>query len=347
MWVWGVWAGALAWGQSLGDLEVLDDVLLEAGACTHAYMLMGVGAPSVAYDPDLERYLMVFEVQLSDPDESCPVGRWGLGMATSEDGVAWTAEPSPILEPREDSYYSCVAAHPSAVFHEGHGTLHVFFKAERAEGECDEFEAEEGGCSRYTGVGRARVSFDEEGRVTGPTRVLDEPVLALSEDMGFPRFVRQGGVNHLMFTKRPDVWMATSTDFSNFEIMEEPVLTADGSPSIWAEDELFNGALVCEDSLDFPLKAWVGGRNFEDETLTSGGMGVSLASSVLSWFLGTEPVVEWGDTGDWRHWDVLRVGVDDYLVYFSELDESGKPRIRLATTDPMWEDHEVYSKVCP
>lgn len=346
MWIWGAWFVGASWGQTPGELEVLDDILLEAGACTHAYMVNGAGAPTVAYDPGQERYLMVFEVQLSEPDAICPVGRWGLGMAISEDGISWEAQPDPIVEPEAGSYYSCVAAHPSAVFRESRNALHVFFKSERGEGECDEDSTDEALCSRYTGVGRARVLFDEHGLVSGDVNVADEPVLPLNEDMGYPRFVRQGGVNYLMFTQRPDVWLASSTGVDHFEVMEEPVLTAGGSPSLWAEDELFNGALTCSSSAEFPLQAWVGGRNFDGEMAMSGGIGWGLASSVLSWFLGLEPVLEWGETGDWRHWDVLRVGEDNYLVYFSERDASGLPRIRLATTTSDWDDAEVYSKVC-
>ena len=344
MWVWGVGFVAASWGQTPGELEVLDDILLEAGACTHAYMVNGAGAPTVAYDPGQERYMMVFEVQLAEPDPICPVGRWGLGLATSDDGVSWEVEPSPIVEPEAGTYYSCVAAHPSAVFREGRDALHVFFKSERGEGECSEGEEL---CSRYTGVGRARLLFDEDGLVSGEVNVAAEPVLPLNEDMGYPRFVRQGGVNYLMFTQRPDVWLASSTDVDHFEVMDEPALTVGGSPSLWAGDELFNGALTCSSSEEFPLQAWVGGRNFEGEVATSGGMGRALASSAWSWFLGLEPVLEWGETGDWRHWDVLRVGAEDYLVYFSERDPSGHPRIRLATTNADWDDAEVYSKVCP
>ena len=59
-----------------------------------------------------------------------------------------------------------------------------------------------------------------------------------------------------------------------------------------------------------------------------------------------QPVVEWTSDTDWRHWDVLRVGADDYLVYFSEKGEDNKPRIRLALTSETWSDDNIDDKRC-
>jgi hypothetical protein len=350
---WGenMWAAFLlllvggASAQSPGDFTVLDEVLIESSSDADSYMVNGVGAPSVAFDSRRGRYLMAFEVRLPETEDYCPAGVWGLGLAHSADGIEWKTSDRPLLRPREGTFYECVAAHPSVVYNEANDSLYVFYKSEQGDEACSE-EERPWGCSRYTGVGRARVGFGGGAGMPRSINILGEPVLPRATNMGFPRFVRQGDTNYLMFTEPPNAQIAVSTTFRDFEVAADVAIPVSAAPASWAEDELFNPAVVCEDSEEFPFKAFIGGRNVDGSSLILGGWGVAIASSPTSWFLGAEPVVEWSSDTDWRHWDVLRVGSDDYLVYFSEKGEDNKPRIRLALTSETWTDEGIDDKRC-
>jgi hypothetical protein len=307
------------------------------------YMANGVGAPSVAYDTVRGRYVMVFEVRLPESDPNCPVGRWGLGLAVSTDGINWTAGASPLFEPKDGTYFSCVAAHPTVFFGEGADQIVVLFKAEQGLDACDG-GTPSWGCEQYTGVGRMRARFQPAGGVSR-TYHTAEPVLALDENFGFPKVVRSAGVWYMMLTKRPSAFMATSGALSDFTLIPEPVL--EPGLTSWTEDELFNPAMVCEDSPIFPLTSYVGGRDTNVIGMVEyAGWGKAISSTGIDWLLGAAPYFEWVDDSEWRHWDVLRVGASDQLVFFSEKDGTGRNRIRLATTTPVWSDADVYTKVC-
>jgi hypothetical protein len=286
---------------------------------------------------------MVFEVRLPTDDANCPVGVWGLGLATSPDGVTWSPAPGALLEPKAGTYYSCVAAHPTAIYDETSRAMYVFFKTEQGTDACDAAEPS-WGCSRFTGVGRARVTFDGAGAPSRLT-VRDTPVVSVGVDMGFPKFVEQGGTKYLLLSRNPDVFVAQSATFRDFVIAEDPVM----SPGLvsWGQDEMFNPSVVCQDSLTFPLASYPGGRNIEAFAITEAGWGKALASTPESWFLGASPYFEWSDDDQWRHWEVIRLSTGEYMVYFSEKDASGVPRIRFATTAPSWSGPDFTGKSCP
>ena len=190
--MWAAWlflVSGLSWAQSPGDFTVLDEVLIESSDDPDSYMVNGVGAPSVAFDSRRGRYLMAFEVRLPETAEHCPQGLWGLGLAHSADGIHWVTGDRPLLRPREGTFYECVAAHPSVVYNEPNDSLYVFYKSEQGEEACAE-EDLSWGCSRYTGVGRARVRFGGGAGMPRAVHVLGEPVLPRATNMGFPRFVR-------------------------------------------------------------------------------------------------------------------------------------------------------------
>jgi hypothetical protein len=141
------------------------------------------------------------------------------------------------------------------------------------------------------------------------------------------------------------VFVAQSALFRDFTLDADPVM----SPGLvsWGQDEMFNPSVVCQESISFPLASYPGGRNLDGFDITSAGWGKALANSPDSWFLGASPYFEWSGGDDWRHWEVTRLTTNEHLVYYSEKDAAGKPRIRLATTTPSWIGTQLAGKTCP
>lgn len=113
----------------------------------------GVGAPSVAWDPVQERYIMAFETQTGAADATCPEGYWSIGLATSEDGLTqWELWPDPVVEPTPGAPWSCYAVHPALV-RDDDGVYHLWFKAGQATDACAG-DAPAWGCAVQPGIGK-------------------------------------------------------------------------------------------------------------------------------------------------------------------------------------------------
>lgn len=298
----------------------------------------GVGAPSVITTTD-GRYLMLFESNVAEADANCPVGYWAIGIASSTDGLVWTPSPTPLVEPKSGSYYSCVAAHPSVVPW-GSG-YRVYFKAEQRLDACA-VTPPAWGCDRYAGVGYADVT-EVLGVFTAAASL--EPVVTGIGTFGFPRVLQIDGLWHMFLADVPDVIHATSADGNSWTLSLDPVLTA--GITGWTRDELFNPAVTCDDTSGLlTYQLYVGGRVLDGLTILSGGWGDALSEDGTSWRVGIAPTLEWiGDVG-WRHWDVLRVGSSDRVVWYSEKDELGKNRVRVASTVLAWDVADVNRKSC-
>ena len=90
------------------------------------YYENGIGAPAVAYDPARDLYVMLFETKIPNSGAwfdgsafaACPpsVRVWGLGRATSNDGLTWTVDADPALMPIAGTDRGCVVAHPVMLF---------------------------------------------------------------------------------------------------------------------------------------------------------------------------------------------------------------------------------------
>ncbi len=275
----------------------------------------GVGSPSVVFDDNSGLFVMVFETQLgTDPD--CPVGVWGLGLATSPDGKTWTDAGGPLVQPAPTAgtYWNCVAAHPTVVDAQSN-RLTVFFKAEQGDSACDTV-IPAWGCDQYTGIGRLALqwnAFTNQYTATTPT---GQPVLNVGQNFGYPKAVYKNAQYRLALSRRPEMLVASGTITSS--------LTVDGtawSPgdAPWTPDEVFNPAPVCE--RDGTFTAFVGGRSLSGggATITAGNVGRLASTDFLTWTLGPGPLFSTtiGDV-EMRHWDVLQVGTTDYLMYFDD-----------------------------
>lgn len=110
----------------------------------------GVGAPTVTWDPRLQRFIMFFETQTGPVDALCPQGRWSIGVASSEDGYAWQTWPEPVVSPTPDTPYSCYAAHP-AVVRLSNGDYRLWFMAGQTTDACADGEPA-WGCAVHPGI---------------------------------------------------------------------------------------------------------------------------------------------------------------------------------------------------
>jgi hypothetical protein len=305
----------------------------------------GVGAPTVVYDEVLGRYIMVFEARLPETDARCPVGVWGLGVATSTDGLSWNVFPTPIVRPNpgDGTYYSCVAAHPTAVFDSSSNMMLLFFKGEQGTDACD-LLSPSWGCDTWTGVGRVFMPMSASG-VPLAVNVSSSPVLTVGQNFGFPKFVKVGSTYNLMLSIYPNIYRATSSNVTSFTLDPTPAITPITTVT-WANQEVFNPAATCEDAGPFGYSSYFGGRTLSSWAIADAGWGKGISSDGASWFLNESPYYTWDDDSDWRHWEVLRVGVADHLVYFSEKNSTGVTQIGVSYTAEAWSGIDVYDKRC-
>jgi hypothetical protein len=331
---WMVAAASVAGAQ---PLTLHEGWLIEPEEGT--YYENGVGSPTVAYDRASGTWVMYFETRFEAPSAACPIGRWGLGRATSPDGLAWTVDPALALAPTEDTFYGCVLAHPT-VIHDG-SRWRLWFKAQQATDACAD-AVRPWGCSQVTGVGHAE-SPDGISFVVDP-----EPAIGLTS-FGFPSVVEVDGVLRMLlaFSSQSntvfELWESISVDdgatWSAPEVVVEPGF------ALWIEDEIYNPALVCTNDPTDRFVLWAGGRDTQRAAggrvqILTAGLGVARSTDGLDFqWTADSPWIQWNlapdppatPDRDWRHWDVVRID-EDYLVFFSAFDDRDRNRVGLAHT---------------
>lgn len=317
------------------------------------FMSQSIGSPSVVYDELHDKFWMVFEARTPTTDPRCPQGVWALGLASSPDGITWTPETQPLLEPvpGDGTQFSCVAAHPTAIYdparNGGNGAIVVWFKAEQDSDACAT-TTPAWGCGQYTGVGRLIVRTNAAGNVQG---VLVGNTLALrsrGRTFGYPKVVRDGATYLLLLGRYPDIWRYSGSTIFGFSGGTNVMEVADYRSAIsWVRDEFFNPSLVCDDSFVFPLASFVGGRDTRFGEVISAGWGKAISTTGTSWVLGVQAQQEWFNNDEWRHWDVLKTSGGDYLIWFSEKDANGNNFIRFGGTTLTFANADVQSRLCP
>ena len=171
------------------------------------------------------------------------------------------------------------------------------------------------------------------------------PVLAVS-GFGYPSVAKINGHYHMQIAKVPDIWQATSLDGTNWTMDLSPVMQP--GVTFWAPDELFNPALVCADAdtTPYPYETFVGGRAKWRWMVLAGGWGKAISDNCTDWPIAADPYFEFSGAELWRHWDVMRNG-NEYRVYFSEKDATGKNRISVGYSNgPSWNDTGVSDRIC-
>ncbi len=305
----------------------------------------GIGSPTVVRRNLHDDYVMFFETNTGTAD-NCPVGTWGIGVATSPDGWNWTVRGNaPVVPPRAGTYFSCVAAHPTAVLDEGGTHIHLWFKGEQGN-DCDTENPPTWGCDRYTGVGYAAMNGNN---LTAPPVTHNAEPIQMGDVFGFPSVTRIDGTWTMLLQKYPNFYKATApAPEGPWTLDAEPTMEIGITP--WSATELFNPSLICETDTDptvFPYTNWFGGRTRSSQwgPITDGGMGKAISADAQTWFLGATPFSIANDD-DWRHWDSVRVGTD-YLVWYSQKDPSGKNNVGLAGTVDQWDDTAISTRICP
>ncbi|HMV66100.1 MAG TPA: hypothetical protein PKA64_04575 [Myxococcota bacterium] len=304
----------------------------------------GIGSPAVAYDRGTRTWTMYFETQIGPEDGECRVGRWGIGRATSPDGLHWTIDDELVLQPEPGTFYDCVVAHPDVLFDGSRWRL--WFKAHQRSSVClGGGEPPPWGCAAVTGVGQAS-SADGVHFTVDP-----EPAINLFS-FGFPAVVQVDGVLRMLLAYSNasngiyELWESVSID--DGASWSAPQFVLGPGFASWVEDEIYNPAMTCDPTPppgQGTISLFAGGRDTElvvgaPPRYASAGLGRAWSDDGVRWtWQGTEPLVGWNLTPepgvppdrDWRHWDAMRVG-DEYLLFFSQRDDLGRNRVGLAYT---------------
>lgn len=302
----------------------------------------GVGAPAVVYRKPTGEMVMAFESRTGAPTADCPNGEWSIGLATSTDGRNFDyAGAGPILGPAAGTYRSCVVAHPTMVLDDAGTGFHLWFKAEQDLTTC-------GGRLNclYSGVGYAHVSAD----LSTVDTISAAPVIPTTRAMGYPSVVRSDGTWVMALQKFPDLWFATAPAPEGPWTLEAAPYLSPGVTA-YAQDEVYNPALVCEGDAFVPPVAytsWFGGRD-RDGTfgpVLNGGVGKATSEDGVAWNVTVGTLYPYTGNEDWRHWSVVRHGTSGALIYYAET-VGGLNRIGLRTELTGWSLANVKSRTCP
>ncbi len=340
---------ALSSGSALAQsLELVDyGVVVPLGAAG-TYTEYNVGSPSVAYDPAVGQLVMFFEYRgaWGDPARCADSAgtTWGIGRATSSDGVTWSVDPAPVLAPSEGSFWACAAVQPRVVY-EGPGQWHLWFKA------FDETGA--------TGVGYAS-SADGVGFTVASSpalTVLDDPT---PEDFGWPRVVQVSGTWMMLMNYGDNgITLATSPDPAGpfaWEGAGGQVAVGPGAYP-WMEDELIVADVSCNDESEPAMLDLVFGGHDRDAqdfwgTPRSRSIGLGQALDADTWTIEATPVEHWDqaailDDTAWRSWSTVRLANGEVLVYYHRRVDGGNQVGLAATSDPStWDLSTVEPAVC-
>ncbi|MEZ4241763.1 MAG: hypothetical protein R3F59_37565 [Myxococcota bacterium] len=327
-----------------------------------SYMAESVSSPTVMYDANRNRFMMIFEAKTNNHDARCPQGVWALGFATSPDGVTWTPRSTPLVNPQPGNgrFYSCALSHPTAVYNPtaygGNGVITLFAKGEQDTDACA-VTTPSWGCDQITGIGWLQIYLDAGGSpsvvAARSTPVLDPPPAAGAPAYyGYPKVVRKGGVYRVLYQVYPDIWSAYTGNLTNFPDNQQRLEIAKNDVKLvipWVRNELFNPSLVCDDAVGMSYAGFIGGRLTNATGVVSGGWGKAVTNTFgtgATFALDATAQVEFTGDDTWRHWDVHKLTTGDYLVWFDEKTASGNI-IRFGGTTLTFNNADVVSKTCP
>lgn len=321
------------------------------------FMTESISSPSVVFDSNHNRFIMVFESRTSTVDARCPQGIWALGAAVSNDGINWTPFATPMLRPNPNSsrFYSCVAAHPTAIYdptqYGGNGGLLVVFKGEQTNDACPAGGVvPPWGCDQYSGFGRLQIELNGAGN---PLRVFvrNQPIMIPTvNEFGYPKLVEDFPNYRMLYQSYPDIYATETTSLLSFPEGTPELEVSEYAASVpWVTDELFNATLLCNDDPVFEYATFVGGRNTNFGGIVEGAWGKAIKQLWSDDFLlEVTPQQSWTGNNEWRHWDISRTTTGEYLVWFDEKDPvTGNNFIRFGATDLSFANNTVMSKICP
>ena len=348
---------ASAFGQSAGDFTTIQGPLLAPSGLSWGDQTT-IGSPAVLQRAvstifGTQHITVVFyETRIGPATTACPAGEWGIGVAWSlnNGGVVDFGE---VVLPTADTYYSCVAAHPSVVSL-GDDTWAVYFKAEQDTTGCDP-NTRPWGCDRYSGVGRFSIQYTGGG---GNLFLFDysdpdgNPVLQqVAQDMGYPSVMYNDGQFRMAFAQNPDIY-TMSSPFTGFPAAAPPQLaiasgSGSGVPS-WNEDELHSPSIYCDTAGSGRIA--VGGRDFASfPTLAEQSVGMYTSSDLATWSEGAWPYLQYSVDGyEVRHLDMTTSGSGaGHGLWFTAPDPAdGVNKLFLART-AAFDRRDIDDKRCP
>jgi hypothetical protein len=323
-------AAALSTSAQAQDSFTVHPDFLHAEAGT--WYDSGLGAPSVAWDRDRARFVMVFESMTAPPDERCPEGAWSLGLAQSADGHDWSVRDAALVVPSDGTHISCGARHPALL--KAGGTWHVWFTSLQAEDACAAAEPR-WGCTTRPGIGHAQLG-------AGGARLTEGPVLV--GEFAQPTVIGSHGQLEMLVVDNGDLLGAVSSDGRTWSIDTADNLNA--GVTSWALSELYSPVLLCDDRDDYEYTLYFGGQTWGADAMESAGWGRAVSDEADFWFI--DPMgafFEYVDEGAWLDFDVVQAG-EHALMWFSELDELGRPQIGRATTTEAWDPATLSDRMC-
>ncbi len=326
----------------------------------------GVGSPSVEWDPITNQFIMVFEYKTDIVSALCTGGVWGLGIARSPDNVTWTVDANPLYVPTpgDGTYYSCVTAHPAVMWSENSidGTagddLRVYFKAQQGTDACLA-GTPSWGCNTYTGVGDILVELDAAGLVEN-IDIAPVPDVYMDQEFGYGNVIQRGSDGKYVMllqqkaletSRRWDIYALSSFDErsgwgSAYKVMQPSTAIS------WASNELYTPTLMCMPQVgaNFPLRAFIAGHTYTGAAITSAGWAVTNNNNGLGylWTVPGAPQFSWTNGDEWKHLDGLRIGPDEYMIWFAEKNTAtGKIQIRTgSTTNNVFTSADVVDRRC-
>ena len=366
-------AGPTAFAQTF---TIVDDGIVLAPGAAGTYYEFNVGAPSAVYNPDDSEFSLYFEYRGAwGTPARCAGGagtEWGIGRATSSDGIAWSVDPVASLHPVQGTFWECAAVHPHVVY-EGPGQWHMFFKAWQESGKTcdDDIGNPDGipdptwGCEIVTGVGYASSTDGFNWTVDDTDPILTVQTDPDPEDFGWPRVLQVSGT-WMMFMNYGDNGITVATapnpegpwDWEGYSpstgyqevISTSPILS-------WMEDELIVADVSCNDEPAADMLNILFGAHDRDNgdfwsTPLSRAFGYGQGNDVDNWTIGDPPEILWSESDidtnvAWRSWTTLPVGTNDYIIYYQQF-VSGANQVGLAytTVDTNWDLNTIGGDIC-
>lgn len=351
-----------------GPPPLIDEgLVLTRGApgSLHEYNL---GSPTLAHDPDAAEYVMYFEYRGAwGTPARCASGagtEWGIGRATSPDGLDWTVDPDAALHPSAGSFWECAAVHPH-VLRDEDGTWHLWFKGWQEAGKtCDDDEGNadgspdpEWGCETVTGIGYAS-SPDGVTWTAHPTPVVTFEADPTPEDFGWPRVVQVSGTWLMLFNYGDNGFTLATAPAPEgpwtWEGMQGTALTPGSEP--WTEGELIVADLTCHDDPEPQMLTLWFGTNLRDPAAfwsppIGRTLGVAEGLDVEDWLLETEPRASWSEADvaedrAWRAWSTLSFDDGGTMLVYQRFSDGGNDIGMAYTEGTSWDPDAIRPNVC-
>jgi hypothetical protein len=230
-------------------------------------------------------------------------------------------------------------------------TWRLWFKSEQGANACPGDEELEWGCDRFTGISYAE-SSDGVNWTVNDLPILSNTAWGSALGIGFPSVVKLEGQWILYASSIPNIYMARSEQPGSGWVARAEPLLEPGSND-WMQDRVFCPALNCDEEESLPFTFWFGGKDLEGQwgfgKASAEGPAENLDDPIEVYVSSSSPFFTW-EAGDnqnrWTNYDVLRIGEDDWVIYFKAKDDNNNPAIGMAYTVSSWDGADMHNRIC-